>query len=52
MTEKKSSPESSERSYPKFFEKGIPIAIGLITLISIGMFILAIGIALGYFQGT
>ena len=47
------SPNSTpKREYPKFFEKSIPIAIGILVVIIIGMLIFAIGIILGLFSGV
>jgi tetrahydromethanopterin S-methyltransferase subunit G len=38
-----------KREYPKFFEKSIPIAIGILVVIIIGMLIYALGVILGVF---
>jgi len=47
------SPDSTpKREYPKFFEKSIPIAIGILLVILIGMLIFAIGAVLGVFTGA
>ena len=45
MREEKSS---SERKFPPFYEKAIPIAIGILVLIIAGMFVFSIGVALGW----
>jgi tetrahydromethanopterin S-methyltransferase subunit G len=46
------SPDSiPKREYPKFFEKSIPIAIGILVVIIIGMLLFAIGVILGVFSG-
>jgi hypothetical protein len=47
----KSAPPPQKREYPKFFEKSIPIAIGSLVVIIIGMLIFAIGVILGLFNG-
>jgi tetrahydromethanopterin S-methyltransferase subunit G len=50
MAEK--SPSSTpKREYPKFFEKSIPIAIGILVVIIIGMLIFAFGVLLGLIPG-
>jgi len=46
MREEKSS---SERKFPPFYEKTIPIAIGILVVIIAGMFIFSIGVALEWF---
>jgi tetrahydromethanopterin S-methyltransferase subunit G len=48
----KSSGSTPKREYPKFFEKSIPIAIGILVVIIIGMLIFAIGVILGLFSGV
>ena len=49
---KEKSPDSvPKREYPEFFEKSIPIAIGILTVIIIGMLLFAIGVILGVFGG-
>lgn len=47
MTEspKKSPPQ---RQYPDFYEKGVPIAIGILLVIIVIMIIFAISVALGF----
>jgi hypothetical protein len=47
MAEKR---KDQERSYSPFYEKIIPIAIFTIVVIIVGMLVLTIGIALGWFQ--
>jgi hypothetical protein len=47
------SPDSPpKREYPKFFEKSIPIAIGILVVLIIGMLIFAAGVILGLFIGV
>ena len=46
------SPDTPKREYPKFFEKSIPIAIGILVVIIIGMLIFAIGVILGLVSGV
>jgi tetrahydromethanopterin S-methyltransferase subunit G len=48
----KSPDSTSKREYPKFFEKSIPIAIGILVVIIIGMLIFAILVILGMFSGV
>lgn len=50
MVDKAPNP-APKREYPKFFEKSIPIAIGILVVIIIGMLIFAIGVILGLFNG-
>jgi len=41
-----------KREYPAFFERSIPIAIGILVVIFIVMLIFAIGAVLGVFTGA
>ena len=41
-----------EKKYPEVYEKVIPVAIGVILVIVVGMLILTLGIAFGFIQGT
>lgn len=50
MVEKSSTPPP-KREYPEFFEKSIPIAIGILVVLIIGMIIFALGVMLGLFSG-
>ena len=50
MVEKGPGP-APKREYPEFFEKSIPIAIGILVVIIIGMLIFAIAVILGLFNG-
>lgn len=44
------SPETPpKRAYPKFFEKSIPIAIGVLVAIIIGMLIFAVAVIIGVY---
>jgi len=45
MREDKSS---SKRKFPPFYEKAIPIVLGILVLIIAGIFIFSIGVALGW----
>jgi hypothetical protein len=47
MTDKEKVVETKERSYPAVYEKLIPIAIGVIGFLVVGMLLLTIGIATG-----
>jgi cell division protein FtsN len=47
MTENENVGKTTERSYPVVYEKLIPIAIGVIVVLIIGMLALAVGIATG-----
>ncbi|UCD99174.1 MAG: hypothetical protein JSV42_00170 [Chloroflexota bacterium] len=47
----KSPDHPPKREYPQFFEKSIPIAIGILVVIIIGMLIFAAGVILGLFTG-
>jgi hypothetical protein len=44
--------KKTEKKYPEVYEKIIPVAIGVIVVIVIGMLILTLGIAFGFIQGT
>ena len=39
--------KTNQRRYPKFYEKTVPIAIGLIVLIIVGMLVFALGVGFG-----
>ena len=47
MTDKDKVAETKERSYPAVYEKFIPIVIGVIAFLIVGMLVLTIGIATG-----
>ena len=47
MTKNEPIIKTTERSYPKVYEKLIPVAIGVIVLLIIGMLALAVAIATG-----
>lgn len=47
MTEPKSEVKTKDRSYPAFYEKFIPIAIGVIVIMVIGMLAFAVAVAAG-----
>ncbi|MFL7892354.1 MAG: hypothetical protein ACK2UM_17775 [Anaerolineales bacterium] len=43
------SPKTPQkRAYPQFFEKSIPIAIGLLVVIIVGVLIFALAVLLGF----
>jgi hypothetical protein len=43
------SPKSPpKRAYPKFFEKSVPIVIGILIAIIIGMLIFAVAVIMGF----
>lgn len=42
---------TSKRQYPAFYEKFVPIAIGVLAVIIITMLVITVGVALGYFAG-
>jgi hypothetical protein len=50
MVDKLANP-SPKREYPHFFEKSIPIVLGILVVIIIGMLIYAAGVILGLFTG-
>jgi hypothetical protein len=50
MVDKSANPPP-KREYPQFFEKSIPIALGILVVIIIGMLIFAAGVILGLFNG-
>ena len=39
--------KTNQRQYPKFYEKFVPVAIGAIVLIILGMIVFTIGVAFG-----
>lgn len=41
-----------KRQYPPFFEKAVPIAIGIIAVVIVILLIIIVGVALGLFPGT
>lgn len=45
-------PNKPERAYPKFYERAVPLAVGLLALIILGMLIYTIGVALGIITGV
>jgi hypothetical protein len=47
MTDQEKVVETKERNYPSVYEKLIPIAIGVIVFLIVGMLVLTIGIATG-----
>lgn len=47
MDKKNSVEKNSSRSYPKFYEKMIPIAIFLIVIVLLVLMLITIGVALG-----
>ncbi|MES0361650.1 MAG: hypothetical protein ABUK20_12090 [Anaerolineales bacterium] len=40
-----------KRQYPKFFEKTVPIAIGILVVVITGVLVFAIGVIFGLFNG-
>lgn len=47
MTNKDKMKESPQRQYPPVYEKLVPVAIGLIVLLVVGMLALTLAIATG-----
>lgn len=47
MTDNKKVDETKERSYPGAYEKLIPIAIGVIALLIVGILVFILGIGTG-----
>ncbi|MFQ5616426.1 MAG: hypothetical protein ACE5GO_08210 [Anaerolineales bacterium] len=47
----KNKSQPLERRYPPFYEKAIPIAIGVLVVVIIGVLIFTIAVALGLFAG-
>ena len=41
-----------QRHYPHFYEKAVPIALGIIVLAVIVLLVIIFGVALGLFPGT
>jgi hypothetical protein len=42
----------ASRHYPPFYEKAVPIALGIIVLIVIVLLLVILGVALGLFPGA
>jgi hypothetical protein len=42
----------SKRRYPPFYEKTVPIALGIIAVIIVVLLCIIIGVALGFLPGT
>jgi hypothetical protein len=42
---------STRRQYPGFYEKAVPIALGLVALAIIVLLLVILGVALGLFPG-
>lgn len=51
MSPKQAKRPAQKRSYPSFYEKVVPIALGIIALAIIVLLILSVAIALGVFSG-
>lgn len=51
MTNSEQEP-TPQRQYPVFYEKFIPIAIGVIAVIIVVVLVFALGVALGLIGGT
>ena len=49
---KKESPTPPKRQYPPFFEKFVPIALGVICLFILVLLVIIFGVALGLFPGS
>jgi hypothetical protein len=49
---KKSEDTSPKRQYPPFYERIVPIALGIIALLIIVLLLIIFGVALGLFPGT
>lgn len=43
---------SPKRQYPPFYEKAVPIAIGIIVVVIVILLIIIIGVALGLLPGA
>ena len=41
-----------KRQYPPFYEKAVPIALGIISVVIIVLLLIIIGVALGLFPGV
>jgi len=41
-----------KREYPPFYEKVVPIAIGVMAIIVVGLLVFALGVAAGLIQGV
>ena len=41
-----------KRQYPPFYEKVVPIAIGVIVVVIVILLVIIVGVALGLFPGT
>ena len=48
----KETPPPTKRRYPRFYEKAVPIALGIIAIAIIVLLLIIIGVALGLFPGV
>ena len=51
MSENQEKP-STRREYPEFYEKAVPIAIGVLTIFIVIIIIIALGVILGAANGA
>lgn len=42
----------AKRQYPPFYEKAVPIALGIIALIIVALLLVILGVAVGLFPGV
>jgi hypothetical protein len=49
---KKDDRTSPKRQYPPFYEKIVPIVLGIIALLIVVLLLIIFGVALGLFPGT
>jgi hypothetical protein len=52
MAENREELKTPKRQYPAFYEKAVPIALGVIVVCAVGLLIVALGVALGLFPGA
>jgi hypothetical protein len=48
----KDNPTPPKRQYPPFYEKAVPIVLGIIAIAIIVLLLVIIGVALGLFPGV
>jgi hypothetical protein len=48
----KNQDRPSSRQYPSFYEKAVPIALGVIAIAIVVLLLVILGVALGFFPGS
>jgi hypothetical protein len=48
----RSMSEKRERRYPPFWERAVPVAVGILALVIVAMIVVIVAVALGVFPGS